>query len=119
MPKKRTKLSMRLTKLVFQEGGSKCAFCPEFHVAALEIHHIDGNPSNNAFANLILLCATCHSKAEDGVLSAEAVRLRKERFLKPDGTPKPITSVEGIRIGQPQFVPRRLSPRDMRMRRRV
>jgi hypothetical protein len=115
MPKKRTKLPKTLEKRVFQEAGSKCAFCPESEVVALQIHHIDDDPSNNEFPNLILVCAACHAKITGGVLSVEEVRLRKQRFQKPDGTPKPITSVEGIHIGRPEFVPRRLSPRDMRM----
>ena len=26
------------------------------------IHHIDGNPRNNDFGNLVLLCPNCHSE---------------------------------------------------------
>ena len=115
MPKKRTKLPKTLEKRVFQEAGSKCAFCPECEVVALQVHHIDDAPSNNEFTNLILVCATCHAKITGGVISVEAVRLRKQRLPNADGTPKPIASVEGIHIGRPQFVPRKLSPRDMRM----
>lgn len=28
----------------------------------LQIHHIDGNPANNARSNLMTLCASCHAK---------------------------------------------------------
>ena len=30
----------------------------------LQVHHIDENPANNAFENLIPLCASCHLKIE-------------------------------------------------------
>lgn len=77
--KARTRLSKTLEKRVFQEAGSKCAFCPETYIVSLQIHHIDGNPSNNAFENLILVCALCHTKITGGVISEEAVRLKKRQ----------------------------------------
>ena len=30
----------------------------------LQVHHIDENPANNTFKNLIPLCASCHLKIE-------------------------------------------------------
>jgi len=38
-----------------------CCIChhPGAHV---QIHHIDGNPGNNALANLAVLCVSCHSR---------------------------------------------------------
>ena len=114
--KKRTRLPKTLEKRVFQEAGSKCVFCSESEVVALQIHHIDDDPANNAFENLLLVCATCHTKITGGVISAETVRLKKRQIAhteKPGS--KALSSVAGIHIGRPQFVPRRLSPRDMRM----
>lgn len=78
--KVRTSLPKTLEKRVFQEAGSKCAFCPEAEVVSLQIHHIDGDPSNNAFENLILVCATCHAKITGGVISEEAVRQKKRQL---------------------------------------
>lgn len=31
----------------------------------LEVHHIDGNPTNNNFENLQLLCCNCHSMTDN------------------------------------------------------
>jgi hypothetical protein len=116
MPKQRKRFPKTLEKRVFQEAGSKCAFCAEREVVALQIHHIDDDPANNVFDNLLLVCAACHAKITGGVISAEAVRLKKRQIVQPaKSTPKAITSAEGIRIGRPQFGQRRLSPRDMRM----
>ena len=47
-----------------------CARCgidcrnPASHVAVLQVHHIDENPRNNNFENLIPLCARCHLQIE-------------------------------------------------------
>jgi 5-methylcytosine-specific restriction endonuclease McrA len=37
----------------------RCGFVP-VHRAQLDVHHRDGNHSNNASANLATLCANCH-----------------------------------------------------------
>ena len=115
MAKKRIRLPKALEKRIFQEAGSKCVFCPESDVVILEVHHIDGNPANNAFENLLLVCPTCHAKV--GGMSLESVRLKKRQLSRLDkSAPKALTSAEGIYIQRRQFMPRRLSPRDMRMR---
>ena len=100
MPKQRIRFPRTLEKRVFQEAGSKCAFCPECEVVALKIHHIDADPANNVFDNLVLVCATCHAKITRGVISAETVRLKKQQLAQPGkSASKPITSVEGIHVG--------------------
>jgi 5-methylcytosine-specific restriction endonuclease McrA len=42
--------------------GHKCARCGVGGVA-LEVHHVDHNHLNNAPANLVPLCRSCHGKA--------------------------------------------------------
>lgn len=39
-----------------------------------EIHHIDGNNSNNNPRNLIALCPNCHDRAGDGVYTNSQLR---------------------------------------------
>jgi len=39
-----------------------CEICNESHPCTLEVHHIDGDRSNNKLDNLELLCANCHLK---------------------------------------------------------
>ncbi len=55
--------------------GCKCAMCGfnEF-LAALDIHHIDGNSLNNEVNNLILLCAICHRKVEYAPIPIDYIR---------------------------------------------
>jgi hypothetical protein len=46
-------------------------------VAALQAHHIDLDPANNVLENLLVVCATCHSKISGGVISESDVRTKK------------------------------------------
>jgi hypothetical protein len=77
MPKKRVTLSKTLEKRVFQQAGAVCAFCPEHEIASLQVHHIDGDPSNNILDNLLVVCATCHTKITGYVISEADVRAKK------------------------------------------
>lgn len=45
---------------IFRAYGSRCAMCGRQE--HLEIHHIDGDRSNNKPKNLIPLCGNCHKK---------------------------------------------------------
>lgn len=39
-----------------------CCFCGKSCTTNIEVHHIDGNPSNNELDNLIPLCFDCHGE---------------------------------------------------------
>tara|TARA_R110002126_G_scaffold57927_7_gene153254 strand:- start:5514 stop:6341 length:828 start_codon:yes stop_codon:yes gene_type:complete len=56
-----------------KEIGSICPFCPNEDVGVFQIHHIDEDPSNNKFINLLLLCPTCHSKITKEDISKQDV----------------------------------------------
>lgn len=43
--------------------------CSRCGAEPAERHHVDGNPSNNAISNIVVLCRRCHM-AEDGRLDA-------------------------------------------------
>ena len=51
----------RVPKYRANKGGvcERCGFVPEVS-AQLEIHHKDGNHSNNTAENLMTVCANCH-----------------------------------------------------------
>ncbi|MCG9134051.1 HNH endonuclease, partial [Candidatus Poribacteria bacterium] len=44
-------------------SDSTCCVCEE-RGKAVQIHHIDENPSNNVFENLSVLCLECHNKTQ-------------------------------------------------------
>jgi hypothetical protein len=77
MPKIRLTLSKTTEKRAFQQAGAICGFCPEHEIASLQVHHIDGDPSNNVLDNLLIVCATCHTKITGGIISEADVRAKK------------------------------------------
>ena len=71
MRKEEKKVSVsELLRKLYQRSGSRCEGyrlgfdCVVRLTEGLEplIHHIDGNPRNNDFSNLVLLCPSCHSE---------------------------------------------------------
>jgi len=63
-----------------------CCICQEKH-KHVELHHIDGNNSNNIESNLVVLCKDCHSKvtSSEGLgrrYSNNEVRKYKKSFEK-------------------------------------
>ncbi len=77
MTKKRLSIPKSMEKRAFQQAGSRCSFCDEAEVAALQVHHIDGDPANNVLDNLLVACASCHAKVTWGIISETDVRARK------------------------------------------
>lgn len=55
----------RVAKAVKARDRFRCVECraPE-EQKALEVHHKDGNPRNNALDNLETRCGTCHDQAD-------------------------------------------------------
>ena len=52
----------RATEVLFSSDNT-CCVCQD-RGKSLQIHHIDENPSNNAFENLAALCLECHNKTQ-------------------------------------------------------
>ncbi len=63
-----------------REIDSICPFCGNTDVGHFEIHHIDEDPSNNEFANLLLVCPTCHSKITKGDITRDEVERKKSNL---------------------------------------
>lgn len=85
----RSTLPRRVEKAVFQEFGSKCAFCDESSVSSLEIHHIEpyADVKVHEIENLILVCANCHGKIEAGEIPKAAVYRRKVQAASSGQSP--------------------------------
>lgn len=100
--RRRTRPPRQIEKRVFQEAGSQCAFCPEASVASLQIHHIDADPLNHDFENLLLVCANCHTKITEGVIPPANVRDRKRAIHQPKPTVA-VTPAVSVSISGSEF----------------
>ena len=84
--KERKPVTDKLAAKVMYMSDRTCCVCTE-RGKHVQIHHIDGNPKNNAFENLAVLCTQCHDEAHltGGVtrrLTAKIVIEYKENWLK-------------------------------------
>ncbi len=75
--KRRKQIPVKVKSELQKEIDSVCPFCGNDEVGHFEVHHIDENPSNNEFQNLLLLCPICHSKITKGDITIEAVQQKK------------------------------------------
>jgi len=49
-----------------REKGEQCVECDA--TEQIEVHHIDGDRTNNRLSNLVPLCHDCHMKVHNGEL---------------------------------------------------
>jgi 5-methylcytosine-specific restriction endonuclease McrA len=61
--KHRTPIPDDLAAEVLFVADRTCCVCQE-RGKAIQIHHIDENPSNNTFENLAVLCPQCHNDTQ-------------------------------------------------------
>jgi hypothetical protein len=72
---RRPALPKRVEKAVFQQFDSRCPFCEESDISALQVHHIEpyAEVKAHAIENLILVCANCHGRIDAGEIPLAAV----------------------------------------------
>ncbi|WPJ95131.1 hypothetical protein SH580_17035 [Coraliomargarita algicola] len=65
--------------MLFDEVESRCPNpkCMTNGISELEIHHLDGDPSNNDNLNLLAICSNCHTRAEKGLIPTAELDLWK------------------------------------------
>jgi len=94
MARRRPSIPKATEKRIYQQAQSQCPFCDESEVTALQIHHIDGDPSNNDFDNLILTCASCHAKITAGLIFKQKVVQTKLALPATSSSPRSRTRPE-------------------------
>lgn len=66
------------------EAGGECPWCQKRILAAeVEIHHIDEDPSNNSFENLIFTCRNHHGQIGAMLIPRWEVELKKKILCNP------------------------------------
>ena len=81
----------KVTKLLFQEAGSKCIVCGQTDVSALTTHHIipfAEHPCHDP-NHMCVLCGNCHAKADRKEISREALDAAKRsaQAVAPPSSP--------------------------------
>ena len=111
MANKRIPIPKALATKVMLAADSTCCVCRE-NGKAVQIHHIDGKPSNNTFKNLVVLCLEHHNQTQMSggfgrKLDASLVTLYREEWFKDlkwrraQANERAVTKVvEGISISQ-------------------
>ena len=79
-------ISKRIRNYLFEKYNNKCQICgwnkenPITNKVPLQIHHIDGDCTNNKEENLQLLCPNCHSLTETfGNLNENSKRVYRKQ----------------------------------------
>lgn len=111
MANKRIPIPKALATEVMFAADSTCCVCRE-NGKAVQIHHIDGNPSNNTLENLVVLCLEHHNRTQMSggfgrKLDADLVTLHRDEWLKDvkwrraQANERAVTKVvEGVSISQ-------------------
>ena len=79
-------ISNHIKKYLFEKNGNRCQLCgwgkenPVTHKIPLQIHHKDGDCTNNKEENLQLLCPNCHSLTDTfGSLNKNSKRIYRKQ----------------------------------------
>jgi len=79
MPRRMDSKRINYRKLAFSHYPQVCAHCGFGIPDVLEVAHIDGNRSNNAVANLIILCPNCHKMHDLDLISTPTIIEMRDR----------------------------------------
>lgn len=72
---------VKLDDWLYGETDDTYALCGVRGVQVLTLHHIDKNPTNNIYENLIVLCHNCHTRFHQGKGLTEVDIIDRKRHL--------------------------------------
>ena len=98
--KKRAYIKAEVKHRVSDECVGACAECRETASSKIQYHHIDEDPSNSTYENLLLLCAGCHTEFTSGVKSTSDAMLLKRMAMANKLPPRKNAVNSGIRVGE-------------------
>lgn len=109
----RKSLPRKLEKTVYQQFRSRCPFCGEDDVNTLQVHHIVAHAKmqSHHIENLLLTCANCHQKIENGMIEMRAVYAAIKREFGANWDHIPVSAfndlvaflqrrIDGTRLGK-------------------
>lgn len=93
-----------------EQFGERCTFCGE--TEDVQIHHIDGDRTNDDLSNLLPVCLQCHWDIHNGENEEWSKKLLSETELSHDRTLFNITCPDDLWDAWKETVPRRLNLND-------
>jgi len=79
MPQSPNAKRINYRKRAFEHYAPVCAHCGFGLPMVLEVAHLDGDRSNNAIENLVILCPTCHKMHDIDLITSETIVLMRDR----------------------------------------
>jgi len=62
----------------FEHEDPVCLCCDAD--SSLDVHHVDGNPTNDDLENLVVLCKSCHRKVHNGKRETTTMSMMVDRL---------------------------------------
>ncbi len=86
---------MKLDDRLYGETDDSCALCGLREVNSLTVHHIDDDPKNNVYENMIVLCHNCHQRHHQGKgITRPDIELRKRLLIQKTVTTYGISAMK-------------------------
>ncbi len=79
--KARIRIQLALEKELLYKSARTCCVC-RISKKPIELHHIDQDPSNNTWNNLVVLCRCCHDEAHTKHTMSKNLSLEHLRHTK-------------------------------------
>lgn len=74
---------MKLYDYLYFETDDSCALCGSKGIDSLTVHHIDSNPQNSVYDNMIVLCHNCHCRYHQNKgISEDDIKNRKRHLIE-------------------------------------
>lgn len=85
MKKNRQSIQESMAKCILVESRFRCCICPE-HRREVQIHHLNMDPSDNRYDNLVVVCCNCHADLHTKSslyrnISAKDIRTMKKEWI--------------------------------------
>ncbi|QEC66311.1 HNH endonuclease [Panacibacter ginsenosidivorans] len=113
--KNRVKIDDEISAQVLYASDRTCCVCNE-RGKAIQIHHIDENPSNNELSNLAVLCFQCHEETQirggfgRKLNAAQVMKYREEWVIRVEQRRKSVDELVSLKTIEGQIESKSAEP---------
>jgi hypothetical protein len=94
-PKKNERKLTQTQKIKIKSIAGKCEHC---HRDPHEVHHINGDKSDDSYSNLIVLCGGCHKDAEGKSITGKFISKTELREIVRNRNPTKAMRIKEVLI---------------------